>query len=76
MARSGGADPSSGLVAAGVVSGQPYIFPGDWDDATAPWALAVETSRGVDFVEPLAVVAGPSAQFATRMQNATCDGVA
>ena len=58
-----------GLVAAGVVFGQPYLFPGDWDEATAPYAQAVETSRGVDFVEPLAVVAEPSAQFATRLQT-------
>ena len=58
-----------GLVAAGVVYGQPYLFPGDRDDTTAPYAQAVETSRGVDFVEPLAVVAEPSAQFATRLQT-------
>ena len=58
-----------GLVAAGVVFGQPYLFPGAWDDATAPYAQAVETSRGVDFVEPLAVVAEASAQFATRLQT-------
>jgi len=58
-----------GLVAAGVVFGRPYLFPGEWDDATAPYAEAVETSRGVDFVEPLAIIAEPSAQFATRLQT-------
>jgi len=58
-----------GMVAAGLVFGQPYLFPGDWDDATAPDAQALETSRGVDFGEPLAVDAEPSAQFATHLKT-------
>lgn len=56
-----------GLVAAGVVFGQPYLFPGDWDDTTAPYAEAVESSSGVDFVEPLTITALPSAEFNSRL---------
>jgi len=58
-----------GLVAAGVVFGQPYLFPGDWDEATAPYAEAVEEVRGFEFVEPLAITAEPTAQFAGRLQT-------
>lgn len=58
-----------GLVAAGVVLGQPYLFPNEWDDTTAPYAVAVETSRGVDFVEPLTITALPSAEFADRLAS-------
>jgi hypothetical protein len=57
-----------GLVAAGVVLGQPYLFPGDWDSATAPYADAVEAGRGVAFSEPLAIVAEPTAEFGTRLR--------
>jgi hypothetical protein len=57
-----------GLVAAGVVFGQPYLFPGEWDSATAPYADAVEVARGVDFAEPLAIVAEPTNDFAGRLQ--------
>jgi len=57
-----------GLVAAGVVFGQPYLFPSEWDEAAAPYAEAVESSRGIDFAEPLAVTAEPSAAFADRLQ--------
>ena len=56
-----------GLVAAGVVFGQPYLFPNDWDDATAPYAEAVESAGGVDFVVPLTITALPSAEFADRL---------
>ncbi len=56
-----------GLVAAGVVFGQPYLFPSDWDDATAPYAQAVETAGGVAFVEPLTITALPSAEFDARL---------
>ena len=57
-----------GVIAAGIVFGQEYLFPGDWDDATAPYAEAVETVSGVEFAEPLAIVAEPIAAFTTRMQ--------
>jgi hypothetical protein len=57
-----------GLVAAGVVVGQPYLFPGDWDDATAAYAEAVEVASGVEFAEPLSIVAEPTAEFAARLQ--------
>ncbi len=56
-----------GLVAAGVVFGQPYLFPSDWDDTTAPYAETVEVVRGVDFVEPLTISPEPSAEFAARL---------
>jgi hypothetical protein len=52
-----------GLVAAGVIYGQPYLFPGEWDTATAPYAEAVEAGRGVEFAEPLAIVAEPTDTF-------------
>ncbi len=58
-----------GLVAAGVVLGQPYLFPSDWDEATAPYADAVETGRGVEFAEPLAIVAEPTNDFDNRLQT-------
>jgi hypothetical protein len=57
-----------GLVAAGVILGQPYLFPGEWDTATAPYADAVEAGRGVEFAEPLAIVAEPTAEFGTRLR--------
>ena len=58
-----------GLVAAGIVFGQAYLFPGEWDDATAPYAEAVETASDVEFAEPLSIVAEPTADFATRLQT-------
>jgi hypothetical protein len=58
----------AGLVAAGVVFGQPYLFPSDWNSATAPYAEAVESARGVEFVEPLAITAEPTADFADRLR--------
>ncbi len=58
-----------GLVAAGVVFGQPYLFPGEWDDATAPYAEAVESVRGVEFVEPLTITALSPAEFAARLTS-------
>ena len=57
-----------GVAAAGVVFGQSYLFPNDWDDAVAPYAQAVEASRGVDFSESLSITAEPSASFAARLQ--------
>lgn len=58
-----------GLVAAGVVFGKPYLFPAESEGATAPYAEAVEAVRGVDFVEPVAITAEPTAQFARRLQT-------
>jgi hypothetical protein len=55
------------LVAAGVVFGQSYLFPGEWDDITAPYADAVEAGRGVEFAEPLAIVAESTTDFRTRL---------
>ena len=57
-----------GVAAAGVVFGQSYLFPNDWDDAVAPYAQAIEASRGVDFSESLSITAEPSATFAARLQ--------
>jgi hypothetical protein len=57
-----------GLVAAGVVFGQAYLFPGEWDDATAPYAEAVEQASGVEFAEPLSIISEPTADFAARLQ--------
>ena len=58
-----------GIVAAGVVFGQAYLFPGEWDDTAVPYADAVESASGVDFAEPLAIIAEPTAAFTTRMQT-------
>jgi hypothetical protein len=57
-----------GLVAGGLVFGQPYLFPDDWDAATAAYAEAVEVASGVEFVEPLSIVAEPTAEFAERLR--------
>ncbi len=56
-----------GLVAAGVVFGRPYLFPDGWDEATRPYAEAVETAREVEYIEPLAVIAEPTADYTTRL---------
>ena len=58
-----------GVVAAAVVFGQPYLFPGDWDAAAEPYADAVESASGVEFVEPLSVNAEPTAEFAVTLQQ-------
>ncbi len=57
----------AGLVAAGVVYGQPYLFPSGWDDAAAPYAEAVETVRGVGIAEPVEIIAEPSSEFGSRL---------
>lgn len=57
-----------GIVAAGLVFGQPYLFPSEVDDATAPYLDAVEVASGVEFAEPLSIVAEPTAEFAARLQ--------
>jgi hypothetical protein len=57
----------AGLVGAGIVFGRPYLLPGDWDEATQPYADAVETARGVEFVESLSVIAEPTPQYTERM---------
>ncbi|HYN33296.1 MAG TPA: hypothetical protein VES40_11775, partial [Ilumatobacteraceae bacterium] len=56
-----------GLVAAGIVFGRPYLFPDGWDEATRPYAEAVETARGVEFVAPIAVIAEPTADYTKRL---------
>jgi hypothetical protein len=56
-----------GLVAGAVVYGRPYLFPDGWDDATQPYAEAVETLRGVEYVEPIAVIAEPTADYTARL---------
>ncbi len=56
-----------GLTAAGIVFGRPYLFPDGWDDATRPYAEAVETARGVEYVEPIAVIAEPTVDYTTRL---------
>jgi hypothetical protein len=58
-----------GIVAAGVVFGQSYLFPGEWDTATQPYADAVEAGRDVAFAEPLAIVAEPTDDFALRLRT-------
>ena len=56
-----------GLTAAGIVFGRPYLFPDGWDEATRPYAEAVETARGVEYVEPIAVIAEPTVDYTTRL---------
>jgi hypothetical protein len=56
-----------GLVAAAVVYGRPYLFPDGWDDATKPYAEAVETVRGVEYTEPIAVIVEPTADYTARL---------
>jgi len=57
----------AGLVAAGIVFGRPYLFPDDWEGTAAPYADVVETGLGLEFVEPVAVVAEPAQEFDTRV---------
>ncbi len=56
-----------GLVAAAIVYGRPYLFPDGWDEATKPYAEAVETVRGVEYTEPVAVIVEPTADYTTRL---------
>ena len=56
-----------GLVAAGIVFGRPYLFPDGWDEATQPYAEAVETARVVEYIAPIAVIAEPTADYVTRL---------
>jgi hypothetical protein len=58
-----------GIVVAGVVFGQDYLFPREWDDTTVPYAEAVEAASGVPFTEPLSIIAEPTAEFAARLQT-------
>ena len=50
-----------------MVYGRPYLFPDGWDDATQPYAEAVETLRGVEYVEPIAVIAEPTTDYTARL---------
>ncbi len=56
-----------GVIAAAVVFGRPYLFPGDWDAETGPFAEAVEAARGVEFAEPITLISEPSATYTERM---------
>jgi hypothetical protein len=56
-----------GVIAAAVVFGRPYLFPGDWDAETGPFAEAVEAARGVEFVEPITLTSEPSPAYGERM---------
>ena len=56
-----------GLIAAGVVFGRPYLFPDEWDPSAAPYAQNIEEIRGLEYVEPLVVVAEPTAAYRTRV---------
>lgn len=57
------------LVAAGIIVGKPYLFPDDWDARTEPYAVAVETTRGVEFAEPLSVIDEPAAVIDARYSS-------
>ena len=63
-----------GLVAAGVVFGRPYLFPGDWDATTEPYAAAVETARGVDYAESISVSAEPTPDYTARVVGQLAPG--
>lgn len=56
-----------GLVAAGVVYGREYLIPSEWDSTTEPYAVAVEEGRNVGFVEPIELIAEPTAAYTTLM---------
>lgn len=58
-----------GLVAAGIVFGQPYLFPEDWDPAAEPYAMTVETVRGVEYPESLLLTAEPTVDYTARMTD-------
>ena len=58
-----------GLVAAGIVFGQPYLFPEDWDPAAEPYAQTVETVRGVEYPESLLLTPEPTAEYTIRMTD-------
>jgi hypothetical protein len=62
-----------GVVAAAVVIGRPYLFPGEFDEATAPYAEAVEVARGVEFTNSVAVVAESTDRFADRLLDEYVD---
>ena len=55
------------LVAAGVVFGRPYLFPGEWDADTQPFADAVEAASGFRFDEPFVLGTETADVFSTRM---------
>jgi hypothetical protein len=59
----------SAVVAAAVVFGRPYLFPDDWDAETRPYAEAIEIARGVEFVEPIALISEPTTPYTERMMN-------
>jgi hypothetical protein len=57
------------IVVAGVVFGQDYLFPREWDDTTVPYAEAVEAASDVEFTEPLSIIAESTDEFATQLQT-------
>ena len=57
----------AGMVAAGVVFGRPYLFPSGWDATTEPYAVAVETARGVEYAEAITVVTEPTPDYTLRL---------
>ena len=57
----------AGLVAAGIVFGRPYLFPDEWDASARDYAQDIESIRGVEFIEPLTVVAEPTTAYRQRV---------
>jgi hypothetical protein len=55
------------VVAAAVVFGRPYLFPGEWDVDTRPFADAIETASGLSFGEPIVLGTETPEAFSTRM---------
>ena len=57
-----------GIVAAAVIVGRPLLFPeSDWDVDVEAYAVAIEEARGIEFVEPVEVVAEPATVFERRV---------
>ncbi len=55
----------AGIVAAAIVYGRPYLFQDDWQSNAKPYAVAVQDVTGVDFAEPVSVIAEPTASYQT-----------
>jgi hypothetical protein len=55
------------LVGVGVVFGRPYLFPSGFDEATKPYAEAVEGASGVQFTDTIAVIAEPTDGLTARL---------
>ena len=61
----------AGLIAAGFVYGRPYLFPDEWNEATKPYAEAIENVRGDTIPRPFEVVTEPSSTYAEHVDTAT-----